>query len=77
MSDSHSISIIGAGNMARILGARALDGGNAVEAIARDAAKSAALATELGKGATTGTAGAVPVGDIVILAVPTAARCGW
>ncbi len=36
-----SISIIGLGNMARTLGAIALDGGNTVEVIGRDAAKAA------------------------------------
>ena len=67
-----SISIIGAGTMARILGARALAGGNTVEVIGRDAAKAAALARELGGGATAGTAGSTPAGHIVILAVPYA-----
>ncbi|MGH3399044.1 MAG: NADPH-dependent F420 reductase [Streptosporangiaceae bacterium] len=67
-----SITIIGAGNMARILGARALAGGNTVEIIGRDAAKAAALAHALGGGTTTGTAGRAPAGDIVILAVPYA-----
>lgn len=70
MTDSHSISIIGAGTMARILAARALDGGNAVEVLARDEAKAAGLAADLGPGATAGAPGAVPAGDIVILAVP-------
>jgi 8-hydroxy-5-deazaflavin:NADPH oxidoreductase len=68
-----SISIIGTGTMARILGTRALDGGNAVEVIGRDPAKAAALAGALGGGATAGTTGAAPAGDIVILAVPYAA----
>lgn len=67
-----SISIIGAGTMARILGTRALAGGNTVEVIGRDAAKAAALASELGGGATAGTTGSAPAGDIVILAVPYA-----
>jgi len=67
-----SISIIGAGTMARILGARALAGGNNVEVIGRDAAKAAALASELGGGATAGAFGSVPAGDIVILALPYA-----
>jgi hypothetical protein len=67
-----SISIIGAGTMARILGARALAGGNTVEVIGRDAAKAAALASALGSGATAGAAGRAPAGDIVILAVPYA-----
>ena len=64
-----SISIIGAGNMASAIGALALEGGNAVEVIGRHAAKAAALAQALGDGATTGTWGAAPAGDIVILAV--------
>ena len=65
------ISIIGTGNMARALGSRALAGGNAVEVIGRDAAKADALARAIG-GATAGTIGAAPAGDIVILAVPYA-----
>ncbi len=64
-----SISIIGAGNMANAIGTMAIAGGNTVEIIGRDAAKSAALAETLGDRATTGTFGAVPAGDIVILAV--------
>ena len=64
-----SISIIGSGNMARAIGALALKGGNAVEIVGRDAAKAAALARALGDGATAGTWGAAPGGDIVILAV--------
>jgi len=69
-----SISIIGAGTMARILAARALADGNTVEVIGRDAAKAAALASELGGGTTTGTLGSVPAGDIVILALPYASE---
>lgn len=67
-----SISIIGSGNMAQALGTRALDGGNAVELIGRDPAKTAALAQTLGTGATIREMGAAPTGDIVILAVPYA-----
>ena len=67
-----SISIIGLGNMAGALAARALAGGNTVEIIGRDPAKAEALAAKLGGGATTGTFGAAPAGDIVILAVPSA-----
>jgi predicted dinucleotide-binding enzyme len=63
------ISIIGSGNMASAIGALAVKGGNAVEVIGRDAAKAAALASTLGNGATAGTWGAAPAGDIVILAV--------
>src|SRR6201992_1035129 len=63
-----SISIIGLGNMASALATRALAGGNTVEIIGRDPAKARELAAALG-GATAGTAGAAPTGDIVILAV--------
>ncbi|MEX1077813.1 MAG: NAD(P)-binding domain-containing protein [Homoserinimonas sp.] len=64
-----SISIIGSGNMARAIGALALKGGNTVEVVGRDADKAGALARALGNGATAGTWGAAPTGDIVILAV--------
>ena len=64
-----SISIIGVGGMARALAARAVAGGNAVEVIGRDAAKAKDLAAALGGGATAGTFGTTPAGDIVILAV--------
>lgn len=64
-----SISIIGSGNMGSAIGALALKGGNTVEIVGRDAAKAAALAAALGDGATAGTWGAPPSGDIVILAV--------
>jgi 3-hydroxyisobutyrate dehydrogenase-like beta-hydroxyacid dehydrogenase len=67
-----SISIIGLGTMARALAARALAGGHAVEVVGRDAAKAKDLAAALGGGATAGTFGAAPAGDIVILAVPNA-----
>ena len=59
-----SISIIGLGGTARAIGARTVEGGNAVEVIGRDAAKAKDLAAALG--------GTAPVGDIVILAVPYA-----
>jgi predicted dinucleotide-binding enzyme len=64
-----SISIIGSGNMASAIGGLAVKGGNAVEVIGRDQAKTAALAGALGNGATAGTWGDAPAGDIVILAV--------
>jgi predicted dinucleotide-binding enzyme len=67
-----SISIIGSGNMARAIGARAVKGGNEVEVSSRDAAKAETLAKTLGGGATAGKFGAAPVGEIVILAVPYA-----
>jgi predicted dinucleotide-binding enzyme len=58
-----SISIIGTGNMASALAGRALAGGNAVEIIGRDPTKAEELAAALG-GATVGTTGAAPAGDI-------------
>src|SRR4051812_20296083 len=64
-----SISIIGSGNMTSAIGGLALKGGNAVEVIGRDAAKTETLAQQLGDGATAGTWGAVPTGDVVVLAV--------
>jgi len=68
---SSSISIIGTGIMASALAGRALAGGNAVEIIGRDPTKAEELAAPLG-GATVGTTGAAPAGDMVILAVPYA-----
>jgi hypothetical protein len=65
-----SVSIIGLGGMARAIGARAIVGGNTVEVIGRDAAKAGDLAAALGGGATAGTFGTTPAGDLVILAVP-------
>jgi hypothetical protein len=67
-----SISVIGLGGMARAIGARAVEGGNAVEVIGRDAAKAKELPAALGGDATAGTFGSPPAGDIVILAVPYA-----
>jgi predicted dinucleotide-binding enzyme len=64
-----SISIIGTGNMARTIAARAVAGGNTVEIIGRDESKAADLAQALGAGTTTGRWGGVPVGDIVIAAL--------
>lgn len=67
-----SISIIGTGNMARTIGELAVAGGNTVEIIGRDQAKAADLAKDLGGGTTAGEFGAVPAGDIVIVALPYA-----
>ena len=67
-----SISIIGLGNMAGALAARALAGGNTVEIIGRDLARAEKVAATLGRGATAGTFGATPSGDLVALAVPYA-----
>ena len=64
-----TISIIGAGNMAAAIGTRAVKHGHTVELMSRDAAKSQALADQIGDGVTVGTFGARPAGDIVIVAV--------
>ncbi len=77
-----NISIIGTGNMARTIGALAVAGGNTVEVIGRDQSKAADLAKALGGSTTTGDFGAVPAGDIVIVAlgyanvVPVVAQYG-
>jgi len=65
-----TISIIGTGGMATAIGSRIAKAGHTVEVISRDPAKARALADKLAAGATTGTYGAAPAGDIVILAVP-------
>jgi predicted dinucleotide-binding enzyme len=65
-----TISIIGSGGMAAAIGGLAAKAGHTVEVMSRDAAKARALAEQVGAGATTGTFGAAPAGDIVILAVP-------
>lgn len=64
------ISIIGAGGMATAIAGRVAKAGHTVQMVNRDAAKAQALSEQLGSGATTGTYGAAPSGDIVILAVP-------
>jgi predicted dinucleotide-binding enzyme len=64
-----TISIIGSGNMANAIGTRAAKHGHTVEILSRNTAKAQALADQIGNGATVGTYGARPAGDIVILAV--------
>lgn len=64
-----TISIIGAGNMATAIGTRAAKHGHVIEIMSRDEAKAQALADRIGNGATVGTYGARPAGDIVVLAV--------
>lgn len=77
-----NITIIGTGNMARTIGTLAVAGGNTVEIVGRDPSKAAELAKALGGGTTTGEFGAVPAGDIVIVAllfasvVPVVAQYG-
>jgi len=64
-----TISIIGSGNMATAIGTRAAKHGHTIEIMSRNTAKAQALADQIGNGATVGTFGARPVGDIVIVAV--------
>ena len=64
-----TISIIGAGNMATAIGTRAAKHGHTIELMSRDTAKAQALADQIGNGATVGTFGTKPAGDIVIVAV--------
>ncbi|MFK3777227.1 NADPH-dependent F420 reductase [Agrobacterium sp. NPDC089420] len=65
-----TISMIGAGTMATAISGRIAKAGHTIEVVNRDSAKALALTEKLGSRATTGTYGAVPTGDIVILAVP-------
>lgn len=65
-----TISIIGSGGMAAAIAGRVAKAGHTVEVVSRDLAKARALADKLSAKATTGTYGAVPAGEVVILAVP-------
>ncbi|MFD3240703.1 NADPH-dependent F420 reductase [Rahnella perminowiae] len=65
-----TISIIGAGGMATAIARRTAKAGHILEVIGRDTARAQTLADQLAAGATIGTYGAAPAGDIVILAVP-------
>ena len=64
-----TISIIGSGNMASAIGTRAAKHGHTIELMSRNTAKAQALADQIGNGATVGTYGARPAGDIVIVAI--------
>jgi 8-hydroxy-5-deazaflavin:NADPH oxidoreductase len=68
-----TISIIGSGSMAAAIGRLAANAGYTVEVTSRDPAKARTLVEQVGTGATAGTFGAAPAGDIVILAVPYSA----
>jgi predicted dinucleotide-binding enzyme len=64
-----TISIIGSGNMANAIGTRAAKHGHTIEFMSRNTVQAQALADQIGSGATVGTFGARPAGDIVIIAV--------
>jgi hypothetical protein len=68
-----TISIIGSGNMANAIGTRAAQHGHTIELMSRDPAKAQTLADQIGHGATVGTFGTTPTGDIVFVAVLYAA----
>jgi predicted dinucleotide-binding enzyme len=68
-----TVSIIGSGGMAAAIGGLAAKAGHSVEVISRDASNAQALADRVGVNAKTGTFGATPEGDIVILALPYSA----
>src|ERR1700684_3710848 len=64
-----TISIIGSGNMATAIGTRAAEHGHTAQILGRDPAKAQAVADQIANGATVGTYGARPAGDIVIVAI--------
>ena len=64
-----AITIIGAGNMARGIGTRAVAGGNTVQILARNADEAGTLARDLGGSTTGGTLGEPVHGDLVVLAL--------
>jgi 8-hydroxy-5-deazaflavin:NADPH oxidoreductase len=63
------VTIIGAGNMGRGIGTRAVAGGHDVEILDRDPAEARALAEQLGESATALDPGAPFGGEIVVFAV--------
>jgi predicted dinucleotide-binding enzyme len=63
------ITIIGAGNMGRAIGTRAVAGGHEVEIVDRDPADAHGLADELGGSATALEPGAPFGGEVVVFAV--------
>jgi 8-hydroxy-5-deazaflavin:NADPH oxidoreductase len=69
----NTVSILGAGNMARGIATRVLAGGNSVQILDRDPQESASLANELGGPASSAAIGDALTGDVVVLAVPYAA----
>ena len=68
-----TISIVGAGNVARGIATRSVAAGYGVQLLVRDEAKGKALASQLGNGVTVGTIGGPITGDIVALAIPYSA----
>jgi predicted dinucleotide-binding enzyme len=65
-----TISIVGAGNVARGIATRAITAGDQVQIIVRDQSKGEALAAELGGNTTVSIIGSAVSGDLVFLAIP-------
>lgn len=65
-----TISIVGAGNVARGIATRAIAAGDDVQFIVRDQAKGEALAADLGGTVTVSPLGSAIAGDLVFLAIP-------
>ncbi|RAN70833.1 NADP oxidoreductase [Bacillus sp. SRB_336] len=66
-----TITIVGAGNMARGIATRAIAAGRNVQVLTRELDKGQALATELGANASAAVLGqTAPAGDVVVLALP-------
>jgi len=65
-----TISIVGAGNVARGIATRAIAAGDDVQIVVRDQAKGEALAADLGGNVTVSSIGAPLAGDLVFLAIP-------
>jgi 8-hydroxy-5-deazaflavin:NADPH oxidoreductase len=63
------VTIVGAGNMGRGVGTRAVAGGHEVEIVDRDSDEARRLADDLGERATALEAGADPGGEVVVFAV--------
>ena len=63
------VSIVGAGNMGRAIGTRAVAGGHDVEVVDRDPAEARALAEELGERATALDPGTPLGGDLAVFAL--------
>lgn len=70
-----TISIIGAGGMAKAIAGRIAQAKHTLEVMSRDSVKAQGLAKQL-SGAKAGNYGAVPAGDIVIIAVPYSGVAG-
>jgi NADPH-dependent F420 reductase len=63
------VTIVGAGNMGRGIGTRAVAGGHEVEIVDHKPETARQLAEELGGSATAGDASAAPGGEVVVFAV--------